>query len=195
MMFPPRIIVVVVHHVGDRAADDLAHPLDHPFAAGVGIPAGQLHRRDVAAAEFAILVDHGRRNVHAVLAAGRLEITGRAGVAQSAAAEMHADPDVTGLVAHQIDIVISGSDGAQLGRRLLPELTHVGFTPGIAVIEQRMLDPLLVGAADAEGDHLRHVADDGAGRSAIALNGVSSRTAMLPQPMSKPTPEMLICFS
>ncbi len=32
-------------------------------------------------------------------------------------------------------------------------------------------------------------------RSTIAANGVSSRTAMLPQPMSKPTPEMLICFS
>ena len=31
--------------------------------------------------------------------------------------------------------------------------------------------------------------------SSIAVNGVSSRTAMLPQPMSKPTPEMLICFS
>ena len=29
----------------------------------------------------------------------------------------------------------------------------------------------------------------------MAANGVSSRTAMLPQPMSKPTPEMLICFS
>jgi hypothetical protein len=32
-------------------------------------------------------------------------------------------------------------------------------------------------------------------RSAIAANGTSSRTAMLPQPMSKPTLEMLICFS
>jgi hypothetical protein len=31
--------------------------------------------------------------------------------------------------------------------------------------------------------------------SSMAANGVSSRTAMLPQPISKPTPEMLICFS
>ena len=32
-------------------------------------------------------------------------------------------------------------------------------------------------------------------RSSMMLYGVSSRTAILPQPMSKPTPEMLICFS
>ena len=29
----------------------------------------------------------------------------------------------------------------------------------------------------------------------LTSKGVSSRTAMLPQPISKPTPEMLICFS
>src|SRR5208337_5664314 len=73
MRLAPGIVVVVVHGVGDRAADDGAHALNHPLAAGIGVAAGELHGGDVAAAELAVLVDHGRRHVHAVLAAGGLE--------------------------------------------------------------------------------------------------------------------------
>ena len=187
---------MVVHHVGDVAADDLAHALDHPLAARIGIAAGELHRRDVAAAELAVLVDHRGRHVHAVLAAGGLEVAGRAGVAEAAAAEMHADPDEALLVPHQVDIVVARADRAELGDRLLAIGLHVGLAPRVGVVEQLVLGALVVGAADAERDRLRHVADDRA--DAVldgAENGVSSRTAMLPQPMSKPTPEMLICFS
>jgi hypothetical protein len=42
---------------------------------------GQVDGR-VAAAELAVLVEHRRRDVHAVLAAGELEVAGRAGVAE-----------------------------------------------------------------------------------------------------------------
>ena len=61
VVFAPGIVVMVVHHVGYRAADDLAHPLDHPFAAGIGVAPGELHRRDVAPPDLAVLVDHGGR--------------------------------------------------------------------------------------------------------------------------------------
>src|SRR5260370_34223918 len=48
----PGVVMVVVHHVGDAAADDPAHALDHPFPARVGIAARELHGCDVAPAEF-----------------------------------------------------------------------------------------------------------------------------------------------
>src|ERR1700730_4479926 len=52
MAFPPGVIVVVVHAVGDGAADDRAHALDHPFAARIGVAAGKLHGGEVALAEL-----------------------------------------------------------------------------------------------------------------------------------------------
>ena len=64
MVLPPRVIVVVVNHVGDLAADDPTHALDHPFAAGIGVAPGELHRRDVTPSDLAVLVDDGGRHVH-----------------------------------------------------------------------------------------------------------------------------------
>ena len=58
--------------------------------------------------------------------------------------------------------MIAGSDGAELRDGLLPIRLHVGFLPGVAVVEQRMLDPLLVAAADAERDHAGHILDEDA---------------------------------
>ncbi len=49
---PPSIVVVVVHHVGDGAADDFAYAIDHPFPARVGIAPRKLHGRDVAATKL-----------------------------------------------------------------------------------------------------------------------------------------------
>jgi hypothetical protein len=94
-----------------------------------------LHRRDVAPSDLAVLVDDGRRHVHAVLAAGGLEVTRRAGVAETAAAEVHADPDKALLVAQQVDIVVARSDCAELRDCLLPVGAHVGFTPCIIIVE------------------------------------------------------------
>ena len=79
-----------------------------------------------------------------------LEVARGAGVAEAAAAEVHADPDEAVLVAHQIDIVVAGADGAELGDRLLPIGLHVGLAPCVGVVEQLVLDALVVGAADAE---------------------------------------------
>src|SRR5229473_3321524 len=160
MVFPPRVIVVVVHPVRDGAADDLTHALDHPFSPGVGVAPGQLHGGNVSPAELAIFVDYRRRDVHAVLAAGGLEIARRARMAEPAAAEVDADPEVPGLVAHEVDVVVSGSDGAELRHRFLPVLAHVRLTPSVAVVEQFMLDALVVRPADAKGNDLLHVPDD-----------------------------------
>src|SRR4029450_2032064 len=67
MVLPPRVIVVVVHHVGDLAADDPAHALDHPFAAGIGVAPGELHRRHVAPPDLAVLHEYSGVHAHSVL--------------------------------------------------------------------------------------------------------------------------------
>src|SRR5262245_19481550 len=150
MALAPGVVVMVMHAVGDCAADDFAHPLDYPLAPRIGIAACKLHCGDVAPPDLAVLVDHRRRDIHAVLSAGRLEIARRAGVAEAARAEMHADPDEAGFVAHQINIMITGADGAELRDGLLPVGFHVGRLPGFGIVEQLMLDTLLIGTADAE---------------------------------------------
>src|SRR5262245_26563858 len=115
----PGVVMVVVHRVAHGAADDSPHPLHHPLAARVGITARELHRCDVPAPQFAVLVNQGGRNVDAVFAAGRFEIPGCARVPEPTATEMNSDPDETILIAQEIDVVISGPDGAELRRRLL----------------------------------------------------------------------------
>ncbi|CCE07269.1 hypothetical protein BRAS3843_2020030 [Bradyrhizobium sp. STM 3843] len=81
-------------------------------------------------------------------------------MAETTAAEMHADPDEAGLIAHQIDIVVARTHRAELSDGLLPVLAHVGLAPGIGVVEQLMLDALCILAADAEGDHLGDILGD-----------------------------------
>src|SRR5262245_41192227 len=95
----PGVVMVVVHRVGHGAADDSPHPFHHPPAARVGITSRELHRCDVAAPQFAVLVNQHGRDVDAAFAAGRFEIPGCARVPESAATEMNADPDETILVA------------------------------------------------------------------------------------------------
>src|SRR5262249_32957531 len=107
--FAPRIVVMVVHDIGNIAAGGVPHTLHNPFPPGVGIATGELHRGDVTAPELAILVDDGGWNVDAVLASGCLEIAGRAGVPEPPGAEVHADPDEAIAVDHQVDIVVAGS--------------------------------------------------------------------------------------
>src|SRR5262249_16032174 len=54
---PPGVVMVVVPRAGPGAADDSPHPLHHPFAARVGVTPRKLHRCDVPAAQFAVLVN------------------------------------------------------------------------------------------------------------------------------------------
>src|SRR5499433_4253892 len=115
----PGVVMVVVHRVGHGAADDSLHPLHHPLAPRVGITPRKLHRCDVPAAQFAVLVNQRGRDVDAAFAASRFEIPGRARVPEPAATEMNADPDETILIAQEIDVVIAGPSGAELRRRLL----------------------------------------------------------------------------
>src|SRR5262249_23433053 len=115
----PGVVMVVVHRVGHGAADDSPPPLHHPLAAGVGITSRELHRCDIPAPQFAVLINQGGRDVDAAFAASRFEIPGRARVPEPAATEMNADPDETILITQEIDVVIPGPDGAELRRRLL----------------------------------------------------------------------------
>src|SRR6516225_12086451 len=114
----PGVVMVVVHRVGHGAADDSPHPLHHALAARVGITPRKLHRCDVPAPQFAVLVNQRGRDVDAAFAAGRFEIPGCARVPESTATEMNADPDEATLVAQEIDVVIARPDGAELRRRL-----------------------------------------------------------------------------
>lgn len=98
--------------------------------------------------------------MHSVLAAGSLEIARRAGMTEPATAEVDADPNEIVLVSHQIDVVIAGTDRAELPNGLLPVCFHVGFAPGVGVVEKLMPNALVVRAADPERDHLAHIGED-----------------------------------
>src|SRR5262249_15853849 len=89
----PRVVILVVPCVGHGAADASPHSLHHPLAARVGITSRELHRCDVPAAQFAVLVNQRGRDIDAAFAAGRFEIPRRARVPEPAATEMNADPD------------------------------------------------------------------------------------------------------
>src|SRR5579862_2851882 len=97
---------------------------------------------------------------HAVLTAGFFQIARGAGVAEPAAAEVNTDLNESVFVAHQVDIVVARSYGAEQAHSPLPVGFHVGFAPSVRVVEQFGLDTLLVGPADPERDHPRYVAND-----------------------------------
>jgi hypothetical protein len=65
--------LVVVDAVRDVAANDAAHLLDDPLAAGVGVLTSEHHRGDVLDAQVAALVQHARVNFHPVNAAAGLQ--------------------------------------------------------------------------------------------------------------------------
>jgi hypothetical protein len=161
MALAPGVIVVIVHAVGDGAADDRAHALDHPFAARIGVAPGKLHGGEIALADFGCDREHGGLDVDAVLAARLLEVLGRALMAEPARAEMHADPDEAVLVLEQVDIVVARSDGAELVARHRLEMARIGRAPRLVVVEQIMLDALRIDAADAEADVAADVGEDG----------------------------------
>src|SRR5204862_2443516 len=92
MTFPPGIVVMVVDRIEHLAAYDRAHLLDHPLATRIGIMARQRHAGEILLPEVAVLVQHGRLNVDAVLAAGCADEGGRGLVAEATRTEMHADP-------------------------------------------------------------------------------------------------------
>src|SRR5258708_6785995 len=56
MAFAPGVVVMVVDRVEELGAEDPAYALHHPLAARIGIMAGQRHRREIACAELALLV-------------------------------------------------------------------------------------------------------------------------------------------
>src|SRR5258708_17703267 len=83
-------------------------------------------------------------------------------MAQAAAAEVHADPNEAVIIPHQVDVVISAADRAELRTGLLPIGFHVGRLPGFGIVEKLMPDTLVIGPSDAERNGPSHVPDDGA---------------------------------
>lgn len=60
----PGEVVVVADLVGRGGAEDLEHPVDDDVATGVGVVAGERHRRDVVLPERGVGVQQHRRRVH-----------------------------------------------------------------------------------------------------------------------------------
>ena len=81
-------------------------------------------------------------------------------MAEAAASKVNANPDIAILVARQVDVVVPGADGSELGDRLPAVTLHVALDPGVAVVEELMVDALGIGSTDAKRDHLRDVAGE-----------------------------------
>jgi hypothetical protein len=90
--------------------------------------------------------------------------------------------------------VVAGADGAELVARHALELADLGRVLPQRAVEQLVLDLLGVAPPDPEGNVPGDVGD-GPTSSAIASRLTSRRTAMLPQPISKPTPLTEMCSS
>jgi hypothetical protein len=72
-------------------------------------------------------------------------------VTKTTRSEVHADPHAVLLVGEEIDVVVAGTDGAQLILGLLAQRTRRRKFPACVVaFENRVLDLLRVLAADAE---------------------------------------------
>ena len=69
---------------------------------------------------------------------------------KATAAEVNANPDKAGFIAHQVNIVVARPDGTELRDSLLPIRTHIGLSPSVTIVEQPMLDPFLVGPPNAK---------------------------------------------
>src|SRR6516165_8853675 len=82
-------------------------------------------------------------------------------MAEPARSEVHADPDVVLLVAKEVDVVINRSDGAELRARHFLEGADISRAPRLVIVEERMLDALIVLAAEPERDLAADVARDG----------------------------------
>src|SRR4051794_22512289 len=125
----PGVVVVIVHLVGRRRAEDLEHLRDDRIAPRIGIFAGQGHRLDVGLPELAVDAEEDRRAVHLALrrvlpealAFRERQEAARRLVAEAARAEVDADPDVSIVAVEEVDVVVPRADGPELFRRELVE--------------------------------------------------------------------------
>src|SRR5262249_43235169 len=132
----------------------------HPLAARVGITSRELHRCDVPAAQFAVLVNQRGRDIDAAFAAGRFEIPRRARVPEPAATEMNADPDEAILIVQEIHVVIPGPDRAEAASFPLAVWLPVRCRPRLGIVEGLVGGLLFVGATDAKRNPARPVLYD-----------------------------------
>src|SRR4029079_11629792 len=91
-------------------------------------------------------------------------------VAETAAAEVDADPQRVRLVGEHVDVVVSAADRAQLRPRLLAQVSamlRLERVPG-GILEQRMRRRGIVGAilpAHAKADHIGDFAGESGPRA------------------------------
>src|SRR5262249_48917716 len=93
------------------------------------------------------------------LPAGELEEMRRGLVAEATRTEMDADPHPALFVFEQVDIVITGSDCAELLACHLLEVGGAGLVPQ-RTLEEFVIDLLLVDAAEPETNRARNVTHD-----------------------------------
>src|SRR5690625_546092 len=124
MGLAPGIVVVVVDSFGHHAANQFAHTLDGDLAAGIGIAPGQLHAGNIGAAKIRILIQKRGGYIHALLAAGLLQIMRGGAVTEAPAAEMGAVPGMASLALDDVDIMIAGARSTKLPCREATKPLH-----------------------------------------------------------------------
>ena len=105
MLFALGEIVMVVHTIDRRAADDLPDTVDHPLASRVGVLAAQLHAGEIGAAQVAAGVKDSEGDVDAVLTAGKPQVfcSRRMAKARGSRSGRRARRDS----AHQVNVVVA----------------------------------------------------------------------------------------
>jgi len=155
---PIILVTFSDQHIGADEPDD---PVADPATAGIGIFSGQFHGGQIPAAQVATPAERSV-HVHAILHPCGLEEAGGDPRPKAAQAEVNTDLDPVALVREQIAIMIAGADGPELRLRLLLQRPRGGNIPSrVSVAENRMIDPLVVLAANAAADDVPDVVHHG----------------------------------
>ena len=180
--------MVVVHVVHGLGAEDVEHLRHDDVAAGVGVVAGQAHRRDVGLSELGVDLEQHRRRVHLALVRTGVEREtlrereeARGGlVTEATRAEVHADPDPAVLVLHHVHVMVARAHRAELVLGQLRQLPLRLELRVADVVEHLVLRALGRRHAHAERDAGRDLAHDAldaaqrvqVGASQLGLDGL-----------------------
>src|SRR5438477_12460756 len=109
MSFFPREVVVVVNFLLYICAKNAGNLGANPISSRIRIFTGELHALNIFLAERAIRIEQHRINMNALLAAAFFYKVACETMAQTARAEMHADPDPILFIDEDVHVMIAAS--------------------------------------------------------------------------------------
>ena len=131
----------------------------HRFASGIRVTPRQMHSRQIIVADLRFFIDHRRRHIHSVFAAGRFQKMGRGFVTESTRTKMHTDPNAILFVGKKIDIMISAADRSKLVGRDRFQISDRLYFPG-GIVKQFVFDARFAFASDAERNVAHNIVHD-----------------------------------